>query len=255
MTKVSRSLILFVIVVIVTALVPIFGCPRGGQGQSNLTSRVQALEAAVASLQTNLAAAEAKLAFVSVEQGTMNGVNGPHVIFEDCNVHVRSGSGETDDSAGLTGLGNFIIGYNEQPNPVVYGRLGSHNLIVGMAHEYNNYGGMVAGEGNKLAAAAASVSGGRANVASGSSASVSGGSDNVASALAASVSGGTGNDATGTFASASGGSGNTASGQSSSVTGGGANTASATVSSVSGGSSRTAAGFSNWVAGALSQAN
>jgi hypothetical protein len=71
---------------------------------------------------------EAKLAYVSIQMGEINGLKGPHVIIEGCNVHVQSGSGDTNDSAGLTGRGNLIIGYNEPPLTVVNGRLGSHNL-------------------------------------------------------------------------------------------------------------------------------
>ncbi len=113
----SRNPILSLLLTI--ALIPLFGCP---QNQGDLESRVEALETALATTQSDLAEAQAKLAYVSIQQGSMNGVNGPHMIIEGCNLHVRSGSGATDDNANLTGLGNLIIGYNEQPTMVTYGR-------------------------------------------------------------------------------------------------------------------------------------
>lgn len=205
MSNLSRSFILFLVVVLVTALVPIFGCPSPTDGQSNLTSRVEALEAQVAAL-------EAKLEHVSVQTGKLNGVKGPHLIIEGCNVHIRSGSGDTADSAGLTGRGNLFIGYNESRASETYGRLGSHNLVVGQYHEYSSYGGFVAGEYNTVAGAGASVSGGNQNYAVDSCSSVSGGRINTALSFGSSVSGGYGCTAGGVDASVSGGSGRTAPG-------------------------------------------
>ena len=51
--------------------------------------------------------------FVFVEYDSINGLAGPHVIFEGANFHVRSGYGATNDWGSLSGLGNLIIGYNE----------------------------------------------------------------------------------------------------------------------------------------------
>ena len=159
---------------------------------------------------------------------------GTDVIFEGCNIHIRSGSGATD--AAINGLGNLIVGYNEaEPDDV---RTGSHNLVVGRLHTYSSYGGFVAGLDNALSGPHASVSGGRRGTASGSAASVSGGNTNTASGINASVSGGSVNTASGPSASVSGGEGNEASGD---------------AASVSGGTNRTAPGLWDWVAGGLFQ--
>ena len=158
--------------------------------------------------------------FISVDYGVINGLKGPHVLITDANVHIRSGSGETVDT---TNLGNLIVGYNEprlQAEPTQGPtRSGSHNFIVGPAHEYTASGGLVVGTGNTISGVFASVSGGTGNTASGGWASVSGGGANTASGMAASVGGGGGNTANGPGASISGGSSNTAAGILASVPG------------------------------------
>jgi hypothetical protein len=148
-------------------------------------------------------------------------VTGPHWIFEGVNVHVRSGSGATHDFCdpllepdfpnceSLTGLGNLIIGYNEQagigpPRPRET-RTGSHNLVIGQFHTYSSFGGFVAGVINAVTAEHASVCGGINNHASGRGSSVSGGHRNHATGSSASVSGGNRNVASGEGASVSGG--------------------------------------------------
>lgn len=144
---------------------------------------------------------------------------GSEAYFTGCNVNVRSGSGATDGIG--NGLGNLVIGYNE--NLGGFDRGGSHNLVVGREHEYTSWGGLLAGEQNSVTAPAASVSGGYRNVAnywfatvsggecnragpgtaiacgtkSGGSMWAAGGSENVASTGLASVSGGQFNRATG----------------------------------------------------------
>jgi hypothetical protein len=96
--------------------------PLGAEGQGpgqGLGDRVTALEGLVATLKTQVAALQAKLQFVTVENGPINSLAGPHLIFTGANVHIRSGSGETDDGDERdlppTGLGNLIVGYNEEP--------------------------------------------------------------------------------------------------------------------------------------------
>jgi len=188
--------------------------PARAEAQSptvkQLLARVAALEATVAALQ-------AKLACVSVDDNPINGLAGPQFIFEGCNVHVRSGSGATDDGGTLTGLGNLVIGYNEprltRDGPDETGRTGSHNLIVGREHKYSSFGGFVAGMRNTVSGEEASVSGGSFNTASAQNASVSGGFDNTASGDLSSVSGGLGNTASGEEASVSGGNNRSATGQ------------------------------------------
>jgi hypothetical protein len=266
-------------VIFVTALVPIFGCPTGGQGQSNLTSRVETLEGQVAAL-------NAKLANVRVVQGDINGLAGPHLIIEGCNLHVRDGDGPPDDDViVLNGLGNLIVGYNELPPNLGQGRTGSHNVVIGSEHQYTSSGGLVAGRENNVTGVASSVTGGSRNTAASNFSSISGGSLNHTSGAHASVGGGTSNIAFGSFSSisggrangangnyssvsggfgntifgesssASGGKGNVVTGENASISGGAMNLAEGAESSVSGGSSRTVSNTDDWAAGALFQDN
>jgi hypothetical protein len=208
--------------------------------------RVSGLESQVAALQSQLGTLQANNAlalgpYMSVDTNTINGLVGPHIIFSGANLHVQSGSGATDGT--VNGLGNLLVGYNEEPTApglAAGDRGGSHNLITGKKHRYLSFGGLVAGVDNTVSGNYASVSGGASNTASGVAASVSGGESNTASGGGARVSGGIQNTASGNFSSVSGGSGNTASG-------GGA--------SVSGGQNRSATGDFNWAAGGLSQPN
>lgn len=249
---------------LVTLISVIVLAPPGASAeQGGLGNRVAQLEARVAAL-------EEILRFVRVESEPINGLAGPHWIFEGANVHVRSGSGETNDGCNhpdckSTGLGNLIVGYNEL-SPAA-DRTGSHNLVVGPSHSYSSSGGFVAGFGNRVLGLYASVSGGLKNVARGTVSSVSGGSDNEASGVFSSVSGGFRNEASGStssvsggtrneasgllYSSVSGGRGNEASGTGSSVSGGFGNVARGPWSTVSGGENRTALGGFNWAAGSL----
>jgi len=182
------------------------------------TRQIKALDAQLAKADATIAAIQANKAlllgpYVSVTSDALNGVRGPHILFTGANVHIRSGSGATDDNVpsggALTGLGNLIIGYDE---PVSAGgegpqpRTGSHNLIVGAEHTCQSFGGFVAGWRNLILAPWASVSGGAGNDASGEYASVSGGLVNTASGKFSSVSGGVGGEAGGESSSVSGGS-------------------------------------------------
>ena len=247
-----------------------------GQG---LQFRVAQLEEQVKALTAALEEAQEVLQYIRVEAGPINDLVGPHIVFEGANVHVRSGTGGTDDGCslaepncpGLTGLGNLILGYNElEPSQTFpsrpVGRTGSHNLVVGPEHGFTSFGGFVAGATNAVTGASSSVSGGRGNVASGlftsvsggnrneasdAHASVSGGWENVASGNSASVSGGINNVASGEIASVSGGTFNEAGGEQASVSGGHHNVASAQFSSVSGGSNNVASGESASVSGGV----
>ena len=161
-----------------------------------------ALQAAVAGLQGTveggLATLQALLTYVKVQDGALNGVSGPHVIIEGANLHVRSGSGQTEDA---TNLGNLFIGYNEprvtNGVPDLTIRDGSHNLVVGPEHRYSASGGFVAGAKNTVSGDSASVLGGQGNVASGLAASVSGGTNNKGTGQASNVSGGLNRNAQG----------------------------------------------------------
>jgi hypothetical protein len=251
---------------------------------SELRSEVGALETSNTALQTSntalgtrLTAVESNHAlqlgpFVSIDPNPETGVTGPNITFSGANIHIVSGSGTTEDGGQPKGLGNLIIGYDEDPasfgRPILSAgdRGGSHNLVIGSGHRFTqaSFGGFVAGELNTVSNLAGTVSGGLENTASGAFASVSGGANNVASQgdgnvggqIATSVSGGLNNTASFQFASVSGGENNTASGAGASVSGGLNNTATGTAvpvqaASVSGGENNLADGEGASVSGGL----
>lgn len=165
------------VVVSVTVAVGVVTIPgRAADGSKALRNRVKDLERELESTQSDFATAmvevdslqttledtqaqlgdaivdvedlKEKLDYVTLVQGPLDGLSGPHLVFEGCNVHIRSGSGNsTDGSADLfaqtaipdtapLGLGNLIVGYNEQPSFGGGPSLGgSHNLVVGPGHK------------------------------------------------------------------------------------------------------------------------
>lgn len=239
---------------VVLGLVGLWGAPH-----PSATARTPDLQTQVNDLTERVKELETKLACLSKD--------GDDVVFEKCNVYIRSGSGKTDGE--VNGLGNLIIGYNETSGENLK-RTGSHNLVIGPEHAYTSFGGLVAGRENTLSAPYASVTGGRLNTASGLGASVSGGSvntagkdfasvsggkSNEAQGLNTSVSGGTSNTAQGDFASITGGSDNTANGFAASISGGSGNTATGNYASISGGKRRDAAEQDTWRGGSLLEKN
>lgn len=191
--------------------------------QTQLTGALATIENLVEAQQTTnqaLLAVAGTLQYVHVEDGDINGLRGPHLIIEGCNVHVHSGSGATyDGDVTSLGLGNLIVGYNEVSDDTG-SRLGSHNLVVGPGHTYDNVGGLVAGSNNSLLATGASVTGGANNIAGGNWSAVTGGSSNNTYRPYASINGGFLNRARADFATVSGGDSNEANGTYSTVSGG-----------------------------------
>lgn len=242
------------------ALTTLQGNLAVAQGQiASMQNTVTAQATAIATLQSNLSAVQANtvLDLDEVLELTIDPRTGQSTArFTGVNVQVVNGEGTTPTR---NGVGNLIIGYNEDPGQRQFcslgeynanyttcvsnggtwaanQRSGSHNLILGNRHSYTGFGGLVAGSDNVVNGIYASVSGGSVNIASGDRAAVSGGFNNRASGVNAVV---------------SGGDSNTASGQTASVSGGHVNTASATGASVSGGSNRSATGLNDWRAGSL----
>jgi trimeric autotransporter adhesin len=236
-----------------------------------LQAQVAALQHQVNTLQSQLATVQSNNAlllgpFVTVDPNPEIGVIGPNIVFSGANIHIVSGSGATNDNSNFKGLGNLIIGYDEDPSTAVNAgagvapgplpplapgdRGGSHNLVIGRWNRFPSaFGGFVAGEGNTILGAGTSVSGGGANTAGGTDVSVSGGRFNTAGGFYSSVSGGESNTAAGFNpgfgfgASVSGGVGNTASGTDASVCGGEGNTAFDNASTVTGGTGNNAGSF------------
>ena len=200
---------------------------------TTLQNEIKSQKSSNATLQSQLAAVQSNHAlllgpFVNVDPNPEIGVVGPNITFSGANIHIVSGSGMTNDNLAPTGLGNLIIGYDEDPvlfdrSPLNTGdRGGSHNLVIGSGHRFTKaaFGGLLAGELNTISNLGASVSGGLDNIASGFFASVSGGLKNTAIGEGASVSGGLKNTASGFFATVSGGSDNFAAGSGTVVLGG-----------------------------------
>ena len=257
MTLTTRTLAVVVSVLGSLASVAAFAAPP--------RPSIAELQAQIATLQTQVIPNMA--GYVSMDLSTPTR---PVLRVAGANLQVVSGTGSTAGT--INGLGNVIIGYNEnsgasppicsdgafstQPtclSPAVWGanqHTGSHNLVIGSGHSYTSYGGLVAGNENAINRNSASVTGGRANIASGQFASVSAGGSNVAQGDYSSISAGSANKALASFTSVSGGGSNTAtapvngSGQfvgfGSSVSGGYNNLSAGDLTSVSGGGSNSA---------------
>jgi hypothetical protein len=246
---------------------------------SGLQSQVASLQTANAVLETRLTAVQSNPAlklgpFVSVDPHVEIGVNGPNITFTGANIHIVSGSSGT--ALGTQGLGNLIIGYDEDPvifptggpggvgKPLEPGdRTGSHNLVIGPGHRFSGHGGLVAGENNSIggigssitggytnqAGDLASVSGGEFNNALGEGSSVTGGGANFADGVESSVNGGLNNRAEAYISSITGGTGNLVSGLWASINGGQNNIASGSGTTISGGVSNSAVGYNTVVIG------
>ena len=195
------------------------------------------------SLWQRVSAIERTLSHVS--SGTGDGGR-PEVVITGANLRIVNGLRGTTTA---NGVGNLLLGYNEPRHDGDNERTGSHNVVVGLGHNFSSFGGLVVGRHNAIRGAFASVSGGFDNTASGENASVNGGIFNRASGPSASVSGGFDNTASGNAASVSGGDGNTARGHTAAVSGGHGNTASGHTATISGGEANMARGFSSSVSG------
>ncbi len=155
--------------------------------QTQLQAQLDALQLQVTGLAKSSSSGGSSLSelakYVKVDLNEINGVKGPHVIFSGAYVHIRSGSGFTDDGGALKGLGNLIVGYNEPrsldlvPNLIACDRVltGSHNIVTGFGNVVQSYGGFVAGQQNCIGSAYSSILGGTINEAAGLSSTILGG--------------------------------------------------------------------------------
>jgi hypothetical protein len=176
-----------------------------GSGSSGLVGFTAAMYTLLGTVNTKVNAAADVLAlepYVKVSSSAINGVTGPNIVFQGCNLQLKSTTGETD----ATGTGNLIVGWDDDPGwtPTGY-RSGSNNLVCGIYNSFSCCGCFVAGHENTVSGYWSSVSGGDLNHASGQSSSVSGGFQNTASNYVASISGGANNKAQGQYSSISGG--------------------------------------------------
>ena len=122
---------------------------HSGDKKEDLVAQIQVLEARVAEL-------EAKLQYVTIENGVINGLVGPHIIFTGANVHIRNGDPRPFDDP--NGVGNLIIGYNRAETGV-YDRFASHVVVIGNEHTYTINGGLVAGNNNTISGNTVSYNG------------------------------------------------------------------------------------------------
>ena len=162
------------------------------------------------------------------------------ITIEGANLHLRSGTGHSDDLGSPVGLGNLIIGYDEPSAGSA--KTGSHNIIVGPEHSYSGYGAIVVGEGHTSSAGYATVVGGLHGSAEGEWSTVVGGSTNSASGAGSVATGGYQNDAAAAASTTVGGTSNEATDYASSVLGGSSNEATGSRSVVVGGTLNTASG-------------
>jgi hypothetical protein len=195
-----------------------------------LQAQVTALQKQVTALQNNTALALAP--FVTVDPNPQLGVPGPNITFHNANIHIVNGMGQTQL---VNGLGNLIIGYNDDPinenNTTLFAptalvsgdRGGSHNLVMGRWNRYlsSSFGGIIAGEGNSIFGECNSVLGGESNlVVQGNANVVVGGARSQASGSGAVISGGWGNATNSSYAVICGGAGSVANAWGSVIVGG-----------------------------------
>ena len=86
----------------------------------------------------------------------------PEVVITGANLRIVNGLRGT---ATANGVGNLLVGYNEPRGNGDNERTGSHNVVVGLGHNFASFGGLVAGRQNAIRGAFASVSGGFDNTA------------------------------------------------------------------------------------------
>ncbi len=165
--------------------------------QAAQIATLQTENAAQATQVTNLQANNIPglASYVSVDTSTPSR---PAVRVTAANLQVVNGEGLTGI---LNGLGNIIVGYDQQDDTWVdamcswsflgddeatcinnggvwatHFKTGSHNLVIGDKHNYGAYGGLVVGGwGNTIRRGNATVTGGSYNIASGLNSSISGG--------------------------------------------------------------------------------
>ena len=184
--------------------------PAQGQetgGLPNLAARVADLEALVESLQSVNTDQTARFRVLTERLAVVEAKTAPIGVFDDDfvitgkNVYIVDGSGDTESDSGL---GNLIVGYNENGSNGD-DHTGTHNLVVGRANHCSSFGGLVAGEGNQILGPYCTITGGTGNTARNYWSSVNGGFSNLANGQGTVVNGGQQNRASESYATVSGG--------------------------------------------------
>jgi len=221
-------------------------CPTGMPDtlfKNCITAEMEGLYAAVINsveannaLQVTVDALEAEnaalRAYLTVDEASDS------IIFSGANVYVQSGSGGTAGT--VNGLGNLVLGYDEDDG--ADDKSGSHNLVLGVEHSYSSYGGLLSGQNNAVTDAhSSSISGSNNTVTSSFAAAVAGGANTVSGQRAASL-GGAASTISGSYAAIVGGSSSTASGTYSVVVAGGSHEVSGLYAAAVGGGSNIVTG-------------
>ncbi|MCP4130227.1 MAG: hypothetical protein GY754_04530 [bacterium] len=134
---------------------------------------------------------------------------GSTIQFSGVNVQIVNGSGSTRNN---NGTGNLIIGYNETRTWESDDRTGSHNLVIGVYHNFSSHAGLVTGYANDISGPWASITSATYSSASGWGAHISAGSTNTVSGNYSSVTGGYNNTVAGLGGTIGGGNGFSVSG-------------------------------------------
>lgn len=162
------------------------------------------LRSLIAALQKSLTALQADVGDVlpdCIQADNDDGID--DVYFVGCNVHIQNGK---DDTETTNGVGNLIIGYNEEPTyPQDGERDGSHNLVIGDQNRYTAAAGLVVGYRSEIRGDYAAAIGGERIGAYGAGAVAIGGNLNQAEADRSTAIAGYGNEAKGEDSAAIGG--------------------------------------------------
>lgn len=242
----------------------------------NLLTSLQEVKDRVVILEANPSVKIGELGYMRLDTNELNGVIGPHVIFEGVNLHLQNGSGGSFGEGFISdnppnGLGNLIIGYDGvyryESRPLEPGdRRGSHNVVIGNGNAFSGissivqgwcnivrgqYSAAIAGDNNEAGGWSAVIGGWYNIAAEGAESVIIGGYQNQSTGTGSVITGGHENIANGHSAVVSGGVNNSASGNASTISGGQNNSATGNWSSVSGGFERQAIGDHDWAAGSL----
>lgn len=225
---------------------------QGGGGSLSLSSSNQAAGASgPTSFEFNALKAD-----VEELQDRLDGVSrsGSTLQFDGMNLQVTSGTGATDGP--INGLGNIIVGYDEEIFPYLGDgpssqKTGSHNLVVGKGNNYMGFGGVISGLNNWIQGSYASILGGERNQALGAFSNVTSGSMNQAAGYGSHAAGGQLNAASGAFSTSLGGMQNIVTGDFSNVVGGTQNEGTGNFSAIAAGSLNQASGVGSGISGGL----
>jgi hypothetical protein len=220
---------------------------------ASMRAAIASLQAQVVTLKSQITVLQASPAnrltpYLSVDTNPNPGkhMTGPTITFKGVNINIVNGLNQTRSA---NGLGNLIIGYNEEPlGPVAppleaADRSGSHCIVVGSGHTFGGpastgatSGCVVFGEFNRVVGYAQSVLGGEGNSAAyGTSNAVVGGSGNQAVGAYSSILGGESNATYGFQSTVSGGYWNTSGVDCASILGGKENSSTYYFSTIIGG--------------------